>query len=370
MVRSKQRTGFTLIELLVVIAIIAILIGLLVPAVQKVRDAAARAQCLNNLKQIGLAALNYESSNKRLPPGALLSANAKTQGYTAVPPNAGPYTSVLAFLLPYVEQQNVYTGLYNMLNPTAGYNQAGDMFRFDTTAGAWAYSFPPYDYNTTGGTPAGGANGTGLPPLANTPIAFYVCPSDDAQNAKIATDGTQYGVIDAYFVRADGNYYIDYVWDWPKFGHELGASNYVGNAGYLASAVGALEGPYYANSKTKITAITDGTSNTIGFGETLASSDVGIRSARLSWMGAGCQATYLGLPAQGKANPWEFSSRHTGIVNFAFCDGSVRSLNPGIPGVARSLTPNMTTWTDQQKMWIGVTGMQDGTVLNMDMLGG
>src|SRR5437879_2999127 len=102
---SAKRSGFTLIELLVVIAIIAILIGLLVPAVQKVREAAFRAQCQNNLKQLGLATQNYNAALKCLPPGAASWAGSS-------PP------AIVVIVLPYVEQAN----LYNLFNFSADLN--------------------------------------------------------------------------------------------------------------------------------------------------------------------------------------------------------------------------------------------------------
>src|SRR5881275_1315975 len=111
---AAKRSGFTLIELLVVIAIIAILIAILVPAVQKVREASARAQCQNNLKQIGLAAHEFESINKRLPPG-YNGANTAANGL--IEPGDPTYTfapciGVLAYLLPFLEQDAVYQSMF------------------------------------------------------------------------------------------------------------------------------------------------------------------------------------------------------------------------------------------------------------------
>src|SRR5437879_1655660 len=97
----KRSAGFTLIELLVVIAIIAILIGLLVPAVQKVREAAARVHCQNNLKQIGLAMHNYLNAHKTLPPNGVYAYNGATVSQTSA-------WSALARILPYIEQENLF----------------------------------------------------------------------------------------------------------------------------------------------------------------------------------------------------------------------------------------------------------------------
>jgi prepilin-type N-terminal cleavage/methylation domain-containing protein len=351
MFRRLLRSGFTLIELLVVIAIIAILIGLLVPAVQKVREAAARTQCENNLKQIALAALNYESTYKVLPPGGNVSPNstdANGGAYNMAPPYAGPYTSCLAYLLPYVEQGPVY----NKMDPT--------LFKFNTPTGAWAYNTPPYDFQS--GVPGQYVNGTGYNQVMNAFIPIFVCPSDNADQP-VSVDYPNGGIIDAYFTEG-GSIWIDYVADkpaYPQFGSALGPCNYIANAGYLGQDANAqFCGPYFRSSKTKILAIRDGTSNTLGFGETFAGNPYGAngRDFRMSWGGSGSMPTAWGLPDPTGARWYKYSSSHTGIVQFAFCDGSVRPVTTGL-----------TSGTPGYNLFIYVSGMSDGQVINFSQLG-
>jgi prepilin-type N-terminal cleavage/methylation domain-containing protein/prepilin-type processing-associated H-X9-DG protein len=349
--RSRSRLAFTLIELLVVIAIIAILIGLLLPAVQKVREAAARMSCQNNLKQIGLAAHNYASANNDMfPPGNNASPNATTNinsggAYTLGPPYAGPYTSVLAYLLPYIEQGNIY----NQIPPA--------FFQPNTTQGAWAYTNPPFDYQS--GVPSQYINGTGYLHIFDSHIKTYECPSDSPYSSTTAQSDW---VIDAWMVvTGSGTYYIDYVYNYPGFGAEMAASNYAGCAGYLSNASSAMaqqyEGIYYANSKVKVVSVGDGTSNTIAFGE-MASGRYNNNGYRFTWMGAGSLSTEYGLaanrqPPDSPWHPWQYSSRHTGIINFAFADGSVRSI----------------TKTADKNMYFAASGANDGIVINFSLLG-
>ncbi|HZV05217.1 MAG TPA: DUF1559 domain-containing protein [Gemmataceae bacterium] len=212
--RLQRRDAFTLIELLVVIAIIAILIGLLLPAVQKVRDAAARVQCQNNLKQIGLGLMNYESAYSTFPVGD----NRDETG--------GVYTDWKAVVLPFIEQQNV-ANIYNY----------------------------KLDYN----------NPANYPAIAMQ-IKIYNCPSTPNQPRQDTTpdEGVNFsggteprGVTDYWGINAMETWIPtvgNCVNAFPSF-----ASFQIGND-FDPSRVGVL--CRIGSGQTRIAMITDGTSNT------------------------------------------------------------------------------------------------------------
>ncbi len=279
-----RRKGFTLIELLVVIAIIAILIALLVPAVQKVREAAARTQCQNNLKQIGLALHNFHDTYKRFPSGLMVPLGTgsgmvlpSSCPRCAQPPVPGMWGSWLTYILPYMEQQPLYNQLI-------------------LTQREYAYCLGP----TSPGAKV---------------VPTYICPSD-----YVPTTTIEYG---AYY---------------------FGVNSYFGNAGTKAWPVSSasLNGVLYYNSSTTIASITDGTSNTLMAGERYsfdtAVPDVDLASWRgWAWTNYNSGGDHLGdtsapLNSRGAVigidpRKCNFGSGHTGGANFLWCDGSVRFMS-------------------------------------------
>src|SRR5262245_41018371 len=157
MLNRSRRGAFTLIELLVVIAIIAILIGLLLPAVQKVREAAARMTCQNSLKQITLGTRNYESSYGVLPPGYLGAIPATSSGLFDA-----QLLGMMALILPYVEQDNIYRQVTTSKDIKTIGNRPG-------AQGWWSVN-PDWS-------------------LAWTKIKIYRCPSDNVAGATQTVNG-------------------------------------------------------------------------------------------------------------------------------------------------------------------------------------
>jgi hypothetical protein len=290
------------------VAIIAILIGLLLPAVQKVREAAARISCANNLKQIALAAHNYHSDFGRLPPGEL-GAPPGMQAYSPVydyfDNNFWNYQhiGVLALLLPYIEQDNLYKKM--SINPN------------------------PYVMGTPWWAVAVNWN------AAQTRIKTYLCPSDDPYTS---TQGTYFLTLTMKTAGdPSGGTILSYYFDNASGGQGLGRTNYLGCAGgmgKISSPVQASnwdfwEGVFISQESRSLAQITsaDGTANTLMFGESLGGYGQGPRDYSLCWMVAFMPTAWdLPDPAQW----YTFGSRHTGIVQFAFADGSVRGVRKGV----------------------------------------
>jgi prepilin-type N-terminal cleavage/methylation domain-containing protein len=329
-----QRPGFTLIELLVVVGIIAVLIGLLVPAVQKVRETAIRLQCKNNLKQIGLAAHDYHDTFHSLPPG-YLGTYPQLDGPADTIAQLVNYQWIgsLVYILPYIEQTNIWTTGVN----EATAQGAPNYFQLSDTDAPWF----------AGGDTAG---------ISNTRIKLYICPADNPYESQVGT-----------FVNMHVEEQCNLIgWFAPngQGGATLGRTNYVGVSGYVGACTGWSNfiGVFSNRSSVSLEQITDndGTAHTLMWGESLGDQVMPPRSFSFSWAGVGALPTGYGDLSDAGSGWFDFNSRHAAVVQFCMCDGSVKALKKSVVFDPNNIAP----WLN----YVFYSGYLDGQVVDENLI--
>jgi prepilin-type N-terminal cleavage/methylation domain-containing protein/prepilin-type processing-associated H-X9-DG protein len=354
-IKSASRPrAFTLIELLVVIAIIAVLISLLLPAVQSAREAARRIQCTNNLKQIGLAFANYESANSIYPLGAMvIGTSPQNTSWGTDTGNNG--VSWVALVLPYLEQNTVFNAInFNLSISGSGVSDSS----FFATAWYTRLSVLscPSDGDQEGYRNFGSSNGDGqdisqappAPPGGGTPmvaVTDYGVSFGDNYCIGALNPGVTFPTETPYTLWPNPPGY-------PRIGWPGYQGTYADINGLLGpnsgmGAPGSLRGMFDVNNgqTVRLASVTDGTSNTIAAGEVLPAqrADNNVWEWNSGGYGTTVPISYPSpvsctVAGWGSSN-WAsrcaytntgFKSKHPGGANFVFVDGSVHFLKQSI----------------------------------------